>query len=188
MISNRHFVPSFIGILDRVKTTKLLRYLLLCTTFVHIFINVHFHSTFKEFIAEEDNERCNDKILTPFFIESRYVRDFTRDEQKWNSTKTKKGIAMKVFVNRNEKTFERRKLYPTCLFSPESQKGPIPVLFLVKGRSGSSNTWLTLSKLAGGEPNESKEVFGSDEHQIDKFLEYLKSKKEGSWWLREHMW
>ena len=46
----------------------------------------------------------------------------------------------------------------------------IPVLFLVMGRSGSSNAWMTLSKLAGGEMNEVLEVVRSKEYEVEEFF------------------
>ena len=55
----------------------------------------------------------------------------------------------KTFVNKHEKSFERKDLYPTCSFTPQEENAPVPVLYICSGRSGSSNTWLTLSKLAG---------------------------------------
>jgi hypothetical protein len=129
------------------------------------------------------NKRCGKKIQTPHYLEAKYIEEYTNKKEK--DFKIKKYI--KVFVNRDQKTFERRALYPSCEFYPEQDNSPIPVLFLIAGRSGSSNTWLTLSKLAGGKRSEAMETFGSGPEEVRMFFNSMKSEEEGSWWLNEHL-
>ena len=131
-----------------------------------------------------DNERCGSMILSPLFLERKYINRMTKSDK--GDFEGKKHV--KVFVNRNEKTFQRRKLYSSCVFTPQTKEnnGPVPVLFLSNGRSGSSAIWTTLSVLSG-EKSEAMEVFGSDEKQVKKFLKSMKSEEEGSWWLSEHL-
>jgi len=137
----------------------------------------------QELIPQNSDERCGHKVLTPHFLESKNINRYTNTKIEDYNLKPR----YKVFVNRKEKTFDRRKLYPSCSFTPLDDSGPVPVLFLINGRSGSSNTWLTLSKLAGGKPRGAKEAFGSDSDQIRSFFKSMKSEEEGSWWLREHL-
>ena len=124
-----------------------------------------------------------DKIQTPFYISAKKIEKYTNTLKK--DYDFKRGI--KVFVNRDQKTYQRRNLYSKCMFTPAQENGPIPVLFIVNGRSGSSNTWQTLSKLAGGFQTEAIEAFGSNEIQIQKFFKSMTSEEEGSWWINEHL-
>ncbi len=123
------------------------------------------------------NNSCNaNKVLTPHNRVKSYTNSKLSDyDVIYNGNKT--------FVNKHEKTFERKDLYPSCAFKEE---GPVPVLYICNGRSGSSNTWLTLSTLAGW-PNEVLETVGSNEKQINEFFDYLDSEEVGSWWVTEHL-
>mmetsp|Transcript_6827 Transcript_6827/g.10367 ORF Transcript_6827/g.10367 Transcript_6827/m.10367 type:complete len:412 (-) Transcript_6827:29-1264(-) len=151
-----------------------------------------------------DSGHCGSKILTPHYLFHKKIADYT------NSTKDDYEIVdkrVKVFVNKHEKTFGRKHLYQSCSFvsattithiktvteaetkskaEAEAAKGPTPVVFIVSGRSGSSNTWMTLSKLAG-ERNEALETVGSSVFQVKKFFHYLKTEEMGAWWVKEHL-
>ncbi len=188
-----------------VVQTSTIKIILLLTTWsvvTHVFIYMKITKEVDQFLTNDpatminrqmiqseqegqrsSHSRCSDKIHTPFYLEARFIEEIT--DTKRDDYNIREGF--KVFVNRQEKSYERRNLYNSCVFTPESNNGPIPVLFLADGRSGSSNTWLTLSKLAGGDQREAKEALGSDQDQVRIFLNSMKSAKEGSWWVREHM-
>jgi hypothetical protein len=124
------------------------------------------------------------KVLTPHYLFRTKIEDYT------NSTETFYDIVRKgkkTFVNKHEKTYERKDLYSKCNFTPLQQRGPVPIVYICAGRSGSSNTWMTLSNLAGGEPNEALETFGSNPNDVNDFLDYLESEEKGSWWVEEHL-
>lgn len=87
--------------------------------------------------------------------------------------------------NYTAKSFDRRHLYEPCTFTPILDGGPIPVVFLVNGRSGSSNTWMAISNLAG-KMNEAEE---DNCPNIKKGYDFMSnmSEEEGSWWITEHL-
>lgn len=68
-----------------------------------------------------------------------------------------------------------------CHFSPPSQ-GPKPVIFMSFGRSGSSVTWDTLSRLTGF-PSIAYEYTGGNKNNTAKFFESIPPNvgKDGSW-------
>lgn len=82
-----------------------------------------------------------------------------------------------TFVNRHE--FEK------CQFTPVEDGGPIPVIFIVNGRSGSDATWATLSALAGGK-SPIGEHTGENKVKAMDFLGRM-TEEEGSWWVSEHL-
>ena len=64
---------------------------------------------------------------------------------------------------------------------------PTPVVFICAGRSGSSNTWKTLSKLAGGKVNRAIEDLGSTPKQVQLFMDTFPSEEYGAWWVQQHL-
>ena len=135
--------------------------------------------------SKPTTRRCgNSKILTPHFLFRQKIKVYTNSTKKDYEIRNKH---LKVFVNRHEKTFERKDSYESCSFvSTENEEGPTPVLFLAAGRSGSSNTWMTLSKLAGKQ-NEALETVGSNEYQVKHLFDYLGTEEVGAWWVKEHL-
>lgn len=135
-------------------------------------------------LSSQSSRPCNrTKVLTPHFLFYKRIDTYTNSRVKDYDIDRKK----KTFVNQHEKTFERKDLYPTCAFThPKDEKGPVLVVYICNGRSGSSNTWLTLSTLAG-ERNEALETVGSNQDQVDEFFDYLGSEEAGSWWVTEHL-
>ncbi len=89
----------------------------------------------------------------------------------------------KVLVNTHRKTFDRRNEFEKCEFKED---GPVPVLFICNGRSGSSNTWMTLSMLAGRR-NSALETMGSDGTSIEKMMQVIGTEEAGQWFVREHL-
>lgn len=141
------------------------------------------HLSDEDWQGRKMSPKCKDKVLTPHFLFSDKIKSYTRGNP--NNYKMR-GLG-KVLVNTHEKTFARKDKYSVCKFTPIREKGPVPVLFIAEGRSGSSNTWMTLSTLAG-EQNEALETVGSTSDQLKEFFnEYLQSEEEASWWVTEHM-
>ena len=79
-----------------------------------------------------------------------------------------------AFINRHE--------YPICKFEKD---GPIPVIFIINGRSGSDATWATLSTLAGGK-SPIGEHTGENKVKAMEFLGTM-TEQEGNWWVTEHL-
>jgi len=174
-----------------IKISRIFLFVLVCAIINILFWCTQFeeYQTPSLFIDDSinNNGKCRQKhhkILTPFFLEAKNIEKYTNTlKEDYNIRK-----GFKVFVNTNQKTYARRDLYTSCIFSPRNDNGPIPVLFIVNGRSGSSNTWLTLNKLAGGiRRTEAVEAFGSDIDQNAKFFNSIRSEKEGAWWINEHL-
>jgi hypothetical protein len=82
-------------------------------------------------------------------------------------------------------TFANRHQFPKCYFTPIEEGGPIPVIFIVNGRSGSHITWATLSTLAGGETPIGEHT-GENKIKAMDFLGRM-TEEEGAWWLTEHL-
>jgi hypothetical protein len=82
-------------------------------------------------------------------------------------------------------TFANRHRFQKCNFTPIEKGGPIPVVFIVNGRSGSDATWAALSSLAGGETPIGEHT---GENQI-KAMDFLgrMTEEEGAWWITEHL-
>jgi len=82
-----------------------------------------------------------------------------------------------AFINRHD--------FPQCNFTPIDEGGPIPIIFIINGRSGSEATWATLSALAG---SESKIGEHTGENKV-KAMEFLgdMTEEEGAWWVTEHL-
>ncbi len=80
--------------------------------------------------------------------------------------------------------YERRKKYERCEFDKD---GTVPVLFICSGRSGSSNTWMTLSRLVGGERSEALETMGSSSKDVERMMQVIGTERAGRWFIREHM-
>ncbi|GFH59866.1 hypothetical protein CTEN210_16341 [Chaetoceros tenuissimus] len=79
--------------------------------------------------------------------------------------------------------FENRHEWPVCKFEKD---GPIPVVFIVLGRSGSDATWSTISKLAGGK-SPLGEHTGENKVKAMEFLSNMKTEEVGKWWLTAHL-
>jgi hypothetical protein len=82
-------------------------------------------------------------------------------------------------------TYANRDQFQQCHFTPVEDGGPVPVVFIVNGRSGSDATWATLSTLAGkkspiGEHTGENKVMAMD------FLGRM-TEEEGAWWVTEHL-
>jgi len=75
--------------------------------------------------------------------------------------------------------------FAPCHFTPIEEGGPVPVIFVVNGRSGSDATWSTLSSLAGGR-SPIGEHTGENKVMAMDFLEKM-TEKEGAWWVTEHL-
>lgn len=79
--------------------------------------------------------------------------------------------------------FENRHEWLVCKFEKD---GPIPVVFIVLGRSGSDATWSTISKLAGGK-SPLGEHTGENKVKAMEFLTNMKTEEAGKWWLTAHL-
>ena len=82
-------------------------------------------------------------------------------------------------------TFINRHAFPQCKFTPIDEGGPIPVIFVVNGRSGSDATWATLSTLAGSK-SAIGEHTGENKVMAMDFLGRM-TEEEGAWWVTEHL-
>ncbi len=85
-----------------------------------------------------------------------------------------------------KKTFATKHLYDKCEFVPLEEGGPLPVVFLVNGRSGSTNTWGALSTLAGGKSPIGEHTGQNRVTGID-FVGNMTTKEEGYWWMSEFL-
>jgi len=88
-------------------------------------------------------------------------------------------------LDRN-KTFATKDLFEKCEFVPLEEGGPQPVVFLVNGRSGSTNTWGTLSTLAGGH-SPIGEHTGANEFTAFDFMGNMTTQEEGYWFMKEFL-
>jgi len=116
------------------------------------------NNTTHEYANLNDTDRCDPKVLTT------QSRGF-----KWER---------KFYSNRNE--------FPVCKFTSIEDGGPIPVIFLVNGRSGSDVTWATITKLAG-KKSPIGEHTGENKVKAMVFLGSMKTEDEGAWWITEHL-
>ena len=81
--------------------------------------------------------------------------------------------------NRNSYYLHYKKKYDRCQFDPE---GPVPAILMALGRSGSSVTWDTLSRLAGdGEPTISHEVTGGNKEKSIAFFDQIEDHINERW-------
>ena len=146
--------------------------------------------------------RMIDSILTQFSAFPTCV-DYVWTKQSRNHNNT---WANHTLANQYE--------FPKCEFTPVEEGGPVPVIFIVNGRSGSDVTWATLSRLAGGKcislyclpslyhavlhntyyisSTNSKGESTIGEHTGEnkvKAMEFLgdMTEEEGAWWVTEHL-
>jgi hypothetical protein len=94
----------------------------------------------------------------------------------WTASSRKRDVNM---------TYANRDQFKTCQFTTVEDGGPIPVIFIVNGRSGSDATWATLSTLAGGR-SPIGEHTGENRVKAMDFLGRM-TEEEGSWWVTEHL-
>ncbi len=82
-------------------------------------------------------------------------------------------------------TYANREKFESCKFTPVEDGGPVPVVFIVNGRSGSDATWATLSTLAGGR-SPIGEHTGENRVKAMDFIGRM-TEHEGAWWITEHL-
>ena len=125
-------------------------------------------------------------MKTPHFIngtqvENRYGIIFEEGEyiQEGNN----------ILINLDDRHFLNETKSPNYSSSKApSNNRPTPVVFISAGSSGSSNTWMTLSKLAGGEVNLAREDLGSTPDQVKLFMDTFRSEEYGAWWVHQHLY
>lgn len=81
--------------------------------------------------------------------------------------------------NQNSYYLHYKQKYDRCKFDPE---GPVPAILIARGRSGSSVTWDTLSRLAGdGEPTVAHEVTGGNQDKSIAYFDQIKDHINERW-------
>ena len=134
---------------------------------------------------EEGESRCN--------FQSVHLCDRLRNDSV-NSTNAaalpkcidKVSVSTKSSRRREgNETFINRHHFPQCKFTPIDEGGPVPVIFIINGRSGSEATWSTLSTLAGSE-SAIGEHTGENKVKAMDFLGGV-TEEAGAWWVTKHL-